>query len=128
MQRADKAELKQYEELGFFVNLAPVDSQHLDQEELDEAMAPEDMGREFSTGVGELDTAVGLVGDEAASGESLDHRGDCAGRDGERRGGSRKNAQRFSRGSSSVTRSSGRSSARTRPGDPFPEPMSSSTP
>jgi len=63
------------EDLRVGVHLAPVHPHHLDEEELDETVAPHDVRGELEPGLGQPNPRVGLVGDEPGPGQSLDHRG-----------------------------------------------------
>ena len=73
------------EPLGLVVHLAPVVAHLLDQEELDQPMAAQHVGGEALAGLGRAHARVGLVGDQAALGQRLHHRGHRAGSDAERR-------------------------------------------
>ncbi len=70
--------------VGLVVDLRPVEAEHPHQEELDQTMPPYDVDREMSSRIGEAHAAVGLVLDQTAIGQRLDHRGDRARRDPER--------------------------------------------
>jgi hypothetical protein len=70
------------EVFGLVVDFGPVEAEDFDEEELEEAVAAEDVEGELFAGLGEADTGAGLVVDEVGLGEGLDHGGEGSGGDG----------------------------------------------
>ncbi len=72
------------EVFGLVVHLGPAHPHHLHQEELDQAVAPQDARRELFAGRGQADAGVRLVTDEARFRQRLDHRRGRPGHDAQR--------------------------------------------
>jgi len=70
-----------FEVVGFVVDFGPVEAEHFDEEEFDEAVAAKDVEGELFAAAGESDAAARFVGDESGVGEGLDHGGGGAGDD-----------------------------------------------
>ena len=68
------------------VAFTSVEGYDLDQEKLDQAMAAQHVNRQFPAGSGQSNAAVGLVTDQAALLERLDHCGHRTRRNTQRRG------------------------------------------
>ena len=62
-----------FETLGLVVHVGPAHAKYLDQEQLDETVAPEHERGKFPSRRAQANPSIGLVVDQARFGERLDH-------------------------------------------------------
>ncbi len=67
--------------LRFVMDFGPIEPEHADEKELDQAVSAQDVKGELLAGGGKAHALARFVADEAGIGEGLDHGGDGAGDD-----------------------------------------------
>ena len=90
------------EVLGFVVHFGPAHAHHLDQEQLDQPVPPQDQRGELLARPGQPDAGIGLVAHQPRLRERLDHRRRGAGHDAQRGRQLAHRDQRVGRGSGAL--------------------------